>query len=140
MSSNSDSLDRLVSEITLLGNPTVKMEKYNKEHGSEKKYLIIEELLVDTLVRLNTEKYRSLNVRENDVRAAYLDEIMRVLHTTLKQIQEFGTSFNISVNKQKKKGFIILLLLFIYFFKGQRVHSFSVSNNCCVGNLSITAT
>ena len=113
MSSNSDSLDRLVSEITLLGNPTVKMEKYNKEHGSEKKYLIIEELLVDTLVRLNTEKYRSLNVRENDVRAAYLDEIMRVLHTALKQIQEFGTSFNISVNKQKR---LTILLLFIYLF------------------------
>lgn len=94
----SDSFDKVVDDIILLGKPAEEMEKYNKEHGREqKKYLIIEELLVDTLARLNPDKYCTLNIRESDVRGVYLHEIMNVLTAALKHIKETKIIYGLDV-------------------------------------------
>lgn len=103
--------DKVVEDITLLGKPAEEMDKYNKEHGIEKKkkkkYLVIEELLVDTLVRLDPEKYRTLNIRENDVRGVYLHEILNVLAAALQCIQDSKIVFGLGVNNHHHQSIII---------------------------------
>lgn len=97
-----NSFDKVVDSIVLLGKPAEEMEKYNEEHGCEekKKYLVIEELLVDTLARLNPEKYGSLNIRESDVRGAYLHEVINVLTAALQHIKETHIIYGVSVNNK----------------------------------------
>lgn len=120
----STSFDKVVEDITLLGKPSEKMDKYNEEHGLEKKkYLVIEELLVDALVRLDPEKYRTLNIRENDVRGVYLHEIMNVLTTALQCIHDskivYGLEVNnhLSLNKNSRISNRILLITYAPYFK-----------------------